>query len=400
MQEKVKSFHIPSLDGIRALSFLIVFLAHAGLEKWVPGYFGLTVFFFLSGYLITTLLRMEYDKTSTIGLPQFYFRRVLRILPPFYLVLFLAWTLTLAGVLPGSIHFPGALSQALHVTNYYIIGAGWWDGIAPGTWVYWSLAVEEHFYLFFPLLYLGLRRFVPNAGRQVAVLAGLCLLVLAWRCVLVFVFNAPKDRLYVATDTRIDSILFGCILAIRANPAMDVPLPALTRWGKVWSRLQIPAALLLLGISLVYRHPQFEQTFRYSLQGLALIPLFTLAIIRHDQGVFRVLNGKALRFIGLLSYSLYLFHTSVIYGVQQWAPVHPLLQGVLAFVVTGLLSLAVYQWVEKPCAAWRKRLVRGGPPSSGRALVTGTRAELCDEGTSRIRPVLTAGALQESPGAQ
>src|ERR1041385_111615 len=79
---KASFFHIPSLDGVRAVSFLIVFLAHAGLEKWVPGYFGLTVFFFLSGYLITTLLRMEYDKSGTISLRDFYFRRVLRIFPP------------------------------------------------------------------------------------------------------------------------------------------------------------------------------------------------------------------------------------------------------------------------------------------------------------------------------
>src|SRR5438105_2995303 len=80
-------FQIPSLDGIRAVSFLIVFLAHAGLERYVPGYFGLTVFFFLSGFLITTLLRREYDRTGSVSLSHFYLRRILRIFPPFYLVL-------------------------------------------------------------------------------------------------------------------------------------------------------------------------------------------------------------------------------------------------------------------------------------------------------------------------
>src|SRR5206468_983726 len=78
---------IPSLDGLRALSFLAVFVAHAGLEKLIPAHLGLALFFFLSGYLITTLLRLEFEKSGRINLPQFYLRRVLRIFPPFYLVL-------------------------------------------------------------------------------------------------------------------------------------------------------------------------------------------------------------------------------------------------------------------------------------------------------------------------
>src|ERR1700733_3228445 len=87
---KASAFHIPSLDGIRAASFLIVFAAHAGLADLVPGGFGVTVFFFLSGYLITTLLRMEWQQSGTVSLKQFSLRRVLRILPPFYFTLLLA----------------------------------------------------------------------------------------------------------------------------------------------------------------------------------------------------------------------------------------------------------------------------------------------------------------------
>src|SRR5579862_3542962 len=78
-------FHIPSLDGLRAISFFIVFAAHAGLDRIVPGGFGVTVFFFLSGYLITTLMRMETDKSARVNLKNFYLRRALRILPPFYI---------------------------------------------------------------------------------------------------------------------------------------------------------------------------------------------------------------------------------------------------------------------------------------------------------------------------
>src|SRR6266496_4289878 len=201
-------FQIPSLDGIRAVSFLIVFFAHTGLRQIIPGYLGLSIFFFLRGYLITTLLRIEFDRTGTISLKQFYLRRTLRIFPPLYLVLALACALPLLGFVRGSV-LPGTVvAQAAHLTNYYIIHYGWWEGIAPGTWVYWSLAVEEHFYLFFPLLYLVLRRAMPER-KQALVLVGLCALILAWRCALVFLFDVSKERTYIATDTRVDAILTG-----------------------------------------------------------------------------------------------------------------------------------------------------------------------------------------------
>lgn len=97
------AFHIPSLDGLRAVAILLVFVAHAGLDHIVPGGFGVTIFFFLSGYLITTLLRREFDRFGSIDLWQFYLRRVLRIWPAFYLVLLCGAALTLLHVLPGTL---------------------------------------------------------------------------------------------------------------------------------------------------------------------------------------------------------------------------------------------------------------------------------------------------------
>jgi peptidoglycan/LPS O-acetylase OafA/YrhL len=82
-----KAFQIPSLDGLRAVSFFIVFMGHATTIKLIPGELGLTVFFFLSGYLITTLLRLEVDQTGGINFRDFYLRRVLRIFPPFYMTI-------------------------------------------------------------------------------------------------------------------------------------------------------------------------------------------------------------------------------------------------------------------------------------------------------------------------
>ena len=84
MTVKSAKFYIPSLDGIRAIAFLIVFISHAGLGKIVPGGFGVTIFFFLSGYLITTQLRREHERSHKIDFKKFYMRRILRIWPPFY----------------------------------------------------------------------------------------------------------------------------------------------------------------------------------------------------------------------------------------------------------------------------------------------------------------------------
>ncbi len=111
-------FYIPSLDGMRTVAFIIVFLSHAGLNHIIPGAFGVTIFFFLSGYLIATLLRREYEVHQFINLKHFYLRRILRIWPGFYLILFLATILTLAGVFKESMRLSAFLSQILHYYNY------------------------------------------------------------------------------------------------------------------------------------------------------------------------------------------------------------------------------------------------------------------------------------------
>jgi peptidoglycan/LPS O-acetylase OafA/YrhL len=355
-RERHAPFHIPSLDGLRAAAVLLVFVAHAGLQDRIPGNFGVTVFFFLSGYLITTLLRLEYDVSGGISLRAFYARRALRILPPMYLVLIGASLITVAGAWEGSLSAGAVLAQALHLSNYYIINAGWWDGRAPGTWIYWSLAIEEHFYLVFPVFYLLLRRYLPSRRQQMLALLGICAAVLLWRLALVYGFHAPKDRTYLATDTRIDSILFGCVLAVWGNPALDTSRVGERWWRFVWLPLGIAALL----ISFAVKSPQFQQTFRYSLQGVALFPVFVVAISSHDWAIFRVLNVGWVKFLGVLSYSVYLLHPSVLFGIWQWTNWHPLVQGAAGFAVTVCLAVAIYYAVERPCARLRKQFSRVG----------------------------------------
>jgi peptidoglycan/LPS O-acetylase OafA/YrhL len=352
--------HIPSLDGIRAASVMLVFAAHAGLKDRVPGNFGVTVFFFLSGYLITTLLRAEKERTAHISLRSFYLRRVLRIFPPYYLVLMLATLLTVTGALPGPRIQPDALlSQVLYLTNYRIVQHGWWDGFAPGTWIFWSLSVEEYFYLGFPLLYLALLRWLPGRRRQALVLVGICGLVLAWRLVLVLLLGAPKDRTYIATDTRIDSILFGCILGLFGNPVLDstrVP-------ERAWKLALVPLALGGLLVSFLVRSPHFQETVRYSLQGLCLFPLFVTAVRWPEWLPVRWLNVGWVKFLGVLSYSIYLVHPAVLWGVGSWTRLPAVAEAGAGLVLTLAIALAIYLVVERPAARLRRRLSRLAGPA-------------------------------------
>ena len=158
-------FYIPSLDGIRGLAVLLVFVAHCNLAHVVPGGFGVTVFFFLSGYLITSLLRDEYERTSRIALGRFWVRRALRILPPMYIVLGLSIAAGAAGLVSADIRLQAVVAQMLHLTNYYSIHLGEVH-FPPGTGIFWSLAVEEHFYLLYPPLLVLLWKPTQNAPTR------------------------------------------------------------------------------------------------------------------------------------------------------------------------------------------------------------------------------------------
>ena len=345
------AFEIPSLDGLRALSFFVVFAAHVGLPN-VPGGFGVTVFFFLSGYLITTLLRREAAKNGAISFTHFYLRRALRILPPFYLILLLALGLTQLELLPSGFSWAGFSAQVLHYSNYWIIEHGW-HPLITGTSVYWSLAVEEHFYLVFPALYVLLLKLRAPARTQHTVLLALCALVLLLRCFIVFGRGEISDRTYIGSDTRFDSMLFGCALAVWYNPALDC-----ARAGKP-SRLELAALVAGLGLLLstfLIRDPVFRESARYTLQGIGLYPLFFVAVRCPGWGVMRLLNWRPLAFIGTLSYSLYLLHHVVIGVVYAHVHVSPILQALLALGISVLLALAMWRLVEQPCARLRSRL--------------------------------------------
>jgi peptidoglycan/LPS O-acetylase OafA/YrhL len=309
---------IPSLNGLRAISVLLVVSAHSGFGTIVPGAMGVTIFFFLSGYLITTLMLAESERSGRIAILNFYTRRIFRLAPPLLITLTIAYGLTYFGLLSGRITLEGLAAQVLYFANYYAL---FFDPSAQttpaGTGILWSLAVEEHFYIFFPLL-LTVFASVALRRRTIGILlAATCLVILAWRIYLVQSPDFYSDRTYYASETRIDSIIYGCLMALLINP-----LRAPHRTEKMsltqWTLFSLGIAFLLL--SLIYRNPIFRETFRYSLQGVALFPVFYFAIRFHDNALFRHLNSAWAIRLGTYSYAIYLIHQVIIFAIDKNAP--------------------------------------------------------------------------------
>lgn len=357
-----ESFYVPSLDGFRALAVLIVFFSHTGAPQLVPGGFGVTIFFFLSGYLITTLLRLEEERTGTVSLGQFYLRRVLRILPPMYIAL--AFAIALTTYAGATFSWATIGLQALQFSNYHVALGG--TGRPFGTSVLWSLSVEEHFYLLFPLAYRLVGRVFPRVESRALVFFLACMALLAWRCVSVIGLGLSPEYVMHATETRVDSILLGCAFALWRNPALPGPEISAT-----WLRVATPIAIVVELATIVYREPTFRETWRYTIQGLAMVPIFAAAIRFPEFLPFQVLNLRLVRRIGVLSYSFYLVHLPIIETLRHTVTWSEWRIAMVSLVASLMLSEAMYRAVERPCARLRKKLsaARESLPSSNRPAV-------------------------------
>lgn len=349
-----RSNKIPSLDGVRAISFLIVFVAHSGLDWIVPGRLGVNIFFLLSGYLITTLMIRERAKTGWISLKLFYARRALRIFPPMYAIagatlLYLWLTHQMAGISLG-----GLCSQLFYYQNYWYHG-----GLIPGLGPLWSLAVEEHFYLLFPpLMLLLLDRWRMNYSHIAKTLFWICVFIFLWRC---FVVAYMADGLRWArdqSDTRADSILFGCVLACLEQTRACERIFARRRL----ERYVLPTCSLMLLVTLVVRNVVFRETLRYTLQSLALAPMLYYVVHVPETFVGRVLNTRILGRLGILSYSLYLLHATVLLEANRLIHAR-LLAAIVAFVIAVMLAEVTHILIEGPSDRLRKRFAHTEPRS-------------------------------------
>jgi len=327
---------IPSLDGWRAISILVVFLSHIGFGHVIPGGLGVTIFFFLSGYLITSLMLAEMQKTGRLNIPHFYLRRFLRLMPPLFITLAVAYTLVGVGLLGGRATLKGFAAQVFYFSNYYTLFFDPGGNVPSGTGILWSLAVEEHFYIAYPLLFsiLGAR---CTRKQLAAVFVLVCIGVLGWRLHFVVQPGFSAERTYYATDTRLDSILWGCVFALAWNPLAA---------GQAITRMRFrDYALVMLGLAahllaLLVRNPAFRESARYSIQGVALMPLFYYSITNYRHVLFRYLNVGIIQWIGKASYSIYLIHFVTISFVERNWPAlkSPFLLGPIVVVIAAAYS--------------------------------------------------------------
>lgn len=344
---------IPSLDGIRAIAVTMVLLAHVGLGDVIPGGLGVTIFFFLSGFLITTLLCREYETKSSINVKAFYFRRFLRLFPPLAICLFIAYSLVFANLLGGEASFEGFFAQILYFANYHLI---FFESHIPnGTGILWSLAVEEHYYIVFPLIISPL--FQKLQHRQIAVLLlVLCGVALFWRIYLASQLDFQPDRTYLASDTRFDSILFGSVLALMKNPTMHIS-------GEKQKMELSHYGCLLIGLggvltSLVLRDQFFRETFRYTIQGICLMPLFYCAVRFSNSKLFKFLNSKFFVRVGVLSYSIYLIHLILVHVIQKnfdtaLSPVNLFL---VVFGISVVYATILEKYIDIPLSVIRSKI--------------------------------------------
>ena len=310
-QSKFGSY-IHSLDGIRAIAVLIVVLSHTGYGAVVKGRPAVTVFFFLSGYLITTLMVKEYEKKGTIEIPKFYGRRFVRLLPAVLISLPAIYLATAAGLIPGTARLSTLFGQLFYLANYQEVFV---ENIQrpAGTEVLWSLAIEEHFYILYPLLLLPLlKRF--SLKQVFGILAALCAATLAWRFYLAVQPDFNPERNALSSDTRADSILFGCMLALTKITHINrekvdnakLPLHGFVLFGL--------GALAFL-FTFVMTNELQRETIRYTIQGLALFPLLYYPIVYHRHRLFSFLENSVLKKIGVFSYVIYLVHFPLYHGL-------------------------------------------------------------------------------------
>ena len=349
---------IPALDGIRAVAVIAVLLFHAGVS-WMPGgSFGVDVFFVLSGFLITALLVGERDRSGTIKLGGFYLRRARRLVPALVMVLLfvcVTWGLLLAVKTPTL--RGDALATMAYVANWHFAfsGQGYFASFAaPSPLLHtWSLAVEEQFYLIWPLAVTFLLARGRSVVRWAAVLVALSFL----STLIQSLAGVWTDRLYYGTDTRAMPLLLGAVLGawfIR-RPATA----ALDRRNSAGLQVVGLAAAVAVGYFFGVVRGDSTALYRGGFLGLAACVVIVIASVALvPSGVLaRVLSVQPMRYLGQISYGIYLWHWPLFLLLthqRTGLSVNGLLAVRLA--ITLVVSVLSYHLVELPIREGRVRL--------------------------------------------
>lgn len=342
----------PALDGVRAFAVVAVLLFHAGVPGFRGGYLGVSVFFTLSGFLITSLLLSEHNASGTIDLAGFYARRLRRLLPASVVCLVgvavIATTTDLFdGVANLRAHLLGAVFQ---VANWvFLAGDGSYQDLLERTSGtssplehFWSLAIEEQFYWVWPpLMMFVLARVAGRRGRLV-VIGGLALVTSISAPVIALVWGA--DAAYWATPARISEIIIGAALATalagRSAAARVAPLA--------------PIALAVLLVCIVAFPSAGGPAYAGALPLVALVSVALVLGLQQPGPLRRLLELEGIVWVGKVSYGLYLFHWPIFVLVHPDRFGWP---GPVLFAIRMLLTVAVtivsYELIEQPIRAYR-----------------------------------------------
>jgi len=341
---------LPALDGLRAVSVMVVIFYHAGLP--LPARLGVSMFFVISGFLITWLLLKEFEVSGTIDLRGFYIRRTLRIFPAYYL--FLAVSLTV-DQLTGDLRSMDAILPALtYLMNYYnAVNDHPSISIAHA----WSLAIEEQFYLLWPFLLLLIG---PGRRRVIAIcLAVFISVVICWRSFVYLETHLGAAWIYNAFDTRADNLAIGCLLAVLAtNGGIDKLVQRISSIAiaPLVTLLALVAWTEFAGLGLRY-------TIGLTLEPLLLALIMLQLIVMSAKAPWSAIEYAPLRYIGKISYGMYLYHVlgfAIAGKILGWISFEGETARMIAGTAVTILGAAIsYSLVERPLLRLKDRYARG-----------------------------------------
>jgi len=375
-----------SLDGLRGLAVLAVVLYHFSPDLAPGGFLGVDLFFVLSGFLITSLLVREWDGTHTVSLSAFWIRRARRLVPALLLVLTAVgvYTLLMDDRVDAQRFAVDGLSALGYVANWHFIESGqsyidqFLQGAVSPLRHMWSLAIEEQFYLVWPLIVLGVVKLVPSRGTRVSrrrnafrrTLITVCVVLGGLSFVRMLTLYSPDgdlNRVYYGTDSRAFIILIGAVLA-----AITWGAPAVARR---WRTLIVLAgAVAAVGVVVAMLTLDVDDPWLYEggygLVALGMVAMLFAAAQPGANPIARLLEVRPLVGLGLISYGVYLWH----WPISLWADESSTgLDGVALFALRSVLtlgvSLASYWLLEMPIRTGRLRIRRGRPLLTAAAVV-------------------------------
>ena len=350
-----KRRYITGLDGIRAIAVIMVLAYHLKLALFKSGFLGVTVFFVLSGYLITGILISEVEEEGTIDLKNFWLRRIRRLVPA---VMSMAVVIIFVSAVVNRIIFTKGCKDFL----VSVLGFNnWWQifnkvsyfeaaGVPSPFTHCWSLAIETQFYLIYPLILLGIYKLVKSRGEGRAnrglLFAGVTLLLALISVILMIVLFDPQQdasRVYYGTDTRAFSLLFGALLAILWEYRM-VPRRLSASVNMVLGSVSF-AVLLVMTIAINgssnfwYRGGQFVGTI------LTVLVIYTVS--GRKTWLSRFLSNPVLKWIGDRSYSIYLWHYPIILLISKGIKASWWIT-LIEIVLSVVLAELSYRFIETP----------------------------------------------------